>query len=81
MRSTIQPAEGKLGVLIVGNGAVATTFMTGVLMARKGYGARSVLYRRAVELGRRDQFRQVLRAFLLRRKRYALERPGRERTN
>ncbi len=36
MRSTIQPAEGKLGVFIVGNGAVATTFMTGVLMARKG---------------------------------------------
>ena len=36
MNTTIQPAEGKLGVLIVGNGAVATTFMTGVLMARKG---------------------------------------------
>ena len=30
------PAEGKLGIMIVGNGAVATTFMTGVLMARKG---------------------------------------------
>ncbi|MBP3299262.1 MAG: inositol-3-phosphate synthase [Muribaculaceae bacterium] len=28
--------NGKLGVLIVGNGAVATTFMTGVLMVRKG---------------------------------------------
>ena len=32
----IKPAEGKLGIMIVGNGAVATTFMTGVLMARKG---------------------------------------------
>ena len=32
----IKPAEGKLGILIVGNGAVATTFITGVLMARKG---------------------------------------------
>ena len=32
----IQPAEGTLGIMIVGNGAVATTFMTGVLMARKG---------------------------------------------
>ena len=32
----IQPAEGKLGIMIVGNGAVATTFITGVLMARKG---------------------------------------------
>lgn len=28
--------NGKLGVLVVGNGAVATTFMAGVLMARKG---------------------------------------------
>ena len=34
--SNVKPATGKLGILIVGNGAVATTFMTGVLMARKG---------------------------------------------
>ncbi len=32
----MKSASGKLGILIVGNGAVATTFMTGVLMARKG---------------------------------------------
>lgn len=32
----IKPAEGKLGILIVGNGAVATTLMTGVMMVRKG---------------------------------------------
>ena len=32
----VQPANGKLGVLCVGLGAVATTFMTGVLMVRKG---------------------------------------------
>lgn len=32
----MKPATGKLGILIVGNGAVATTFMAGVLMARKG---------------------------------------------
>ena len=31
----IKPAEGKLGIMIVGNGAVATTFITGVLMARR----------------------------------------------
>ncbi|MCH5229382.1 MAG: inositol-3-phosphate synthase [Muribaculaceae bacterium] len=30
------PAQGKLGVLVVGLGAVTSTFMTGVLMARKG---------------------------------------------
>jgi myo-inositol-1-phosphate synthase len=35
-QTNVQPANGKLGILIVGNGAVATTFMTGVLMARKG---------------------------------------------
>ena len=34
--SEIKPAEGKLGVLVVGLGAVSSTFMTGVLMARKG---------------------------------------------
>ena len=35
-QTNVKPATGKLGILIVGNGAVATTFMTGVLMARKG---------------------------------------------
>ena len=32
----MKPANGKLGVLCVGLGAVTTTFVTGVLMARKG---------------------------------------------
>ena len=37
MKATnVKPADGKLGVLVVGLGAVTTTFMTGVLMARKG---------------------------------------------
>lgn len=35
-KTNVKPADGKLGVLVVGCGAVATTFMTGVLMARKG---------------------------------------------
>ena len=35
-QENVKPADGRLGILIVGNGAVATTFMTGVLMARKG---------------------------------------------
>ena len=35
-QSNVKPAEGKLGIMVVGNGAVATTFMTGVLMTRKG---------------------------------------------
>ncbi len=33
---TAKKANGKLGVLVVGLGAVTTTFMTGVFMARKG---------------------------------------------
>ena len=37
MKATnVKPAEGKLGVLVVGLGAVSSTFMTCVLMARKG---------------------------------------------
>ena len=37
MNQTItKPADGKLGIMVVGCGAVSTTFMTGVLMARKG---------------------------------------------
>ena len=32
----VKPATGKLGIMVVGLGAVSTTFMTGVLMARKG---------------------------------------------
>ncbi len=34
--STTKPATGKLGVMVVGLGAVSTTFMTGVFMTRKG---------------------------------------------
>ena len=35
-QTNVKPATGKLGILIVGNGAVATTFMAGVMMARRG---------------------------------------------
>ena len=35
-QSNVKPADGKLGIMVVGCGAVSTTFMTGVLMARKG---------------------------------------------
>ena len=34
--NNVKPAEGKLGILVVGCGAVATTLMIGVLMARRG---------------------------------------------
>ena len=35
-QTNVKPADGKLGIMVVGCGAVATTFMTGVFMARKG---------------------------------------------
>jgi len=35
-QTNVKPAQGKLGVMVVGLGAVSSTFMTGVLMARKG---------------------------------------------
>mgnify|MGYP001549535622 FL=1 len=36
MKSIIQPAEGKLGILIPGLGAVATTLIAGVEAVKKG---------------------------------------------
>ncbi|HRF69408.1 MAG TPA: inositol-3-phosphate synthase [Muribaculum sp.] len=35
-QNDVKKAEGKLGILVVGLGAVSSTFITGVLMARKG---------------------------------------------
>lgn len=35
-KTNVKPADGKLGIMVVGLGAVTSTFMTGVLMARKG---------------------------------------------
>ena len=37
-QTNVKPASGKLGILVVGCGAVSTTFMTGVLLTRKGLG-------------------------------------------
>ena len=36
MKQTVQPAEGKLGILIPGLGAVATTLIAGVIATNKG---------------------------------------------
>ena len=58
----IAPAEGKLGVLTPGMGAVATTFISGVLAARKGYaqptGSLTQLSR--IRLGKRSEDRNPL---------------------
>ena len=36
--TSVKPAEGKLGIMCVGLGAVTSTFITGTLMIRKGLG-------------------------------------------
>jgi myo-inositol-1-phosphate synthase len=58
----IAPAEGKLGVLTPGMGAVATTFVAGVLAARKGYAAPtgSLTQLAHIRLGKRDGGRNPL---------------------
>jgi myo-inositol-1-phosphate synthase len=57
MSKTIAPAKGKLGILIVGvNGAVATTFIAGLLAIRKGFGSPfgSLTQMGTIRLGKRS---------------------------
>jgi myo-inositol-1-phosphate synthase len=53
--TSIRPAAGKLGVLLPGMGAVATTMMAGVLLARRGKGlpVGSLTQMGTVRLGKR----------------------------
>lgn len=55
----IRKPEGKLGVMIPGLGAVATTFMAGVLLARKGLGRPygSLTQMGTIRLGKRTEKR------------------------
>src|SRR6476646_10381243 len=57
--SKIQPANGKLGVLIPGMGAVATTFVAGVEAVRKGLSSPigSLTQMGTIRLGRRTEGR------------------------
>ena len=63
MTMNIKPAEGKLGVLCVGLGAVATTLITGTLMARKGLanpvGSFTQLGKMRVGRGEKKQYKHV----------------------
>lgn len=56
---TIQPAEGKLGVLLPGLGAVSTTLISGVLAVRKGLGLPigSLSQMGTIRLGKRTENR------------------------
>jgi myo-inositol-1-phosphate synthase len=60
--TTITPPKGKLGVLTAGMGAVATTFMAGVEMVRKGSGlpVGSVTQLGTIRLGKRTEGRTPL---------------------
>ena len=51
----IQPADGRLGVLLPGMGAVATTFIAGTLLARKGLAQPfgSITQMQRIRLGKR----------------------------
>lgn len=55
----IKEAKGKLGVLTVGIGAVATTFMAGTLLTRKGLGVPvgSITQLATMRLGKREENR------------------------
>src|SRR5216684_3796257 len=57
--SDIQPAKGKLGVMIPGMGAVATTFVAGVEAVRKGFGRPigSLTQMGTIRLGKRTEGR------------------------
>src|SRR6266849_4973516 len=59
---TIQPAKGKLGVMIPGMGAVATTFVAGVEAVRKGLAKPigSLTQMGTVRLGKRTEGRTPL---------------------
>ncbi|HEY4594960.1 MAG TPA: inositol-3-phosphate synthase, partial [Thermoanaerobaculia bacterium] len=55
----IEPAEGKLGVLLVGLGAVSTTFIAGVEAVKRGLGKPigSLTQMGTVRLGKRTENR------------------------
>ena len=59
---SILPAKGKLGVLVPGLGAVATTFIAGVMLARKSCGKPfgSLTQMQTIRLGKRSEGRAPL---------------------
>src|SRR5205814_1709666 len=61
-RNTVRPANGKLGILTPGLGAVATTFMAGVESIRRGYTQPigSLTQMATIRLGKRTENRAPL---------------------
>jgi len=62
LASRIQPAKGKLGILLPGMGAVSSTFIAGVELVKKGLGTPvgSVTQMQAIRLGKRYENRSPL---------------------
>jgi len=60
--ANIKPAEGKLGVLLVGLGAVSTTFIAGVEAVKKGFAQPigSLTQMGTIRLGKRTENRVPL---------------------
>src|SRR5438270_334070 len=60
--SEIAPPDGKLGVLLPGMGAVATTFIAGVMLARRGLAepVGSLTQNATIRLGKRTENRSPL---------------------
>ncbi|HJD52120.1 MAG TPA: inositol-3-phosphate synthase [Candidatus Avibacteroides avistercoris] len=62
-RTNVKPANGKLGIICVGLGAVTSTFMVGTLMARKGLaepiGSLSQLAKIRVGKGSEKQYKKI----------------------
>ena len=58
-RISIMPADGKLGILLPGLGAVSTTLIAGTLLVRKGALAPvgSLTQMQTIRLGKRDEKR------------------------
>src|ERR1700745_4428348 len=64
---TIAPAKGKLGVMVVGMGAVATTFIAGVEAVRRGFAKPigSVTQMGTIRLGKRtDENTPLIKDFV-----------------
>jgi len=59
MKNSIEPANGRLGILMPGLGAVATTFISGVLAVRKGIASPIGSYTQmgSIRLGKRTEGR------------------------
>lgn len=59
MQTIIEPAEGRLGILMPGLGAVATTFIAGMEAVRKGLAEPigSLTQRGNIRLGKRPENR------------------------